>query len=136
ARNGLNTIEYMVPVVFTHGIQQGRITLPSLVRLLCENPAKIFGLYPRKGTLEVGSDADIVVWDPTVQAVASVERQHGTTDFCTFEGFELVGMPVLTMQRGEVVVENGQLVRPQGRACFLPGDPNTAAYNPGGYSVQ
>ena len=136
ARHGLNTIEYMVPVVFTHGVQRGRITLPRLVQLFCENPAKIFGLYPQKGTLQVGSDADLVLWDPAVQTTASIERQHGNTDFCSFEGFQLVGMPVLTMQRGEVVVENGQLIRPQGRARFLPGNPDKAAYAAGGYKVE
>ena len=136
ARHGLNTIEYMVPVVFTHGVQRGRITLPRLVQVFCENPAKIFGLYPQKGTLQVGSDADLVVWDPAKETVASIERQHGNTDYCTFEGFQLVGIPVLTMQRGEVVMENGQLVRPQGRARFLPGDPNKAAYAKGESKVE
>ena len=106
------------------------------MQLLCENPAKIFGLYPQKGTLQVGSDADLVLWDPAQQTVASIERQHGNTDFCTFEGFQIVGMPVLTMQRGEVVMKDGQLVRPQGRARFLPGDPNKAAYAKGGFKVE
>ena len=61
---GLTTLEFMMPVVWTHGINGGRMTLPKFVQVFCENPAKIFGIYPRKGILQPGSDADIVVWDP------------------------------------------------------------------------
>lgn len=136
ARAGFNTIEYMVPIIFTYGVQSGRITLPRMVKVLCENPAKIFGLYPRKGALKDGSDADLVVWDPAVRTVASSKHQHGNTDLCSFEGYELGAMPVLTMQRGEIVMENGKVVRPQGRARFLSRDTSKAAYSPAGYSVD
>ena len=92
-----------MPIVWSNGVNQGRITLPRLVQVFCENPAKIFGLYPKKGTLQVGSDGDLVIWDPAKTHV--VEQQHGNTDFSSFEGFRLLGMPELTMQRGSVIVE-------------------------------
>jgi len=131
---GANTIEHMMPVIWSRGVNEGRITLPVLVRQLCENPAKIFGLYPQKGSLQEGSDADLVVWDPT--ATHKVRGQHGNADFSTFEGFELLGMPVLTMQRGDVVIEDGELVRPPGKARFIPGVPDRAAYALKGYNVR
>jgi dihydropyrimidinase len=134
ARYGLNTIEFMVPVVWSYGVNRGRITLPRLVQVFCENPAKIFGLYPKKGALEPGSDADLVIWDPSRPHV--VAGQHGNADFSSFEGFQLVGMPALTMQRGEVIMENGQIQARPGRGRFLRCDPNLSAYAQKGHKVQ
>jgi dihydropyrimidinase len=127
---GLNTIEFMVPVVWSHGVNTGRITLPRLVQVLCENPAKIFGIYPQKGTLQPGSDADLAIWDPAKRH--TVTRQHGDADFSSFEGFELLGMPTLVMQRGQVIIENDQVVGSPGQGQFLSSDVNRAAYAPGG----
>ena len=133
ASYGLNTIEFMVPVVWSHGVNTGRITLPRLVQVLCENPAKIFGLWPRKGSLAPGADADVVLWDPAKKH--TVDRQHGDADFSSFERFELLGMPELVMQRGEVIIENDTLVRRPGQARFLAADPNQAPYAPHGSVV-
>ena len=130
---GLNTIEFMVPVVWSYGVNKGLITLTRLVQVFCENPAKIFGLYPKKGVLQPGSDADLVVWDPA--KLHRVDRQHGNTDFSSFEGFDLLGMPELTMQRGNVIMENGKIVGRPGQGRFLPGDPNSAAYAPRGHKL-
>lgn len=130
---GLNTIEFMVPVVWSRGVNAGRITLPRLVQVLCENPAKIFGIYPQKGALQVGSDADLVLWDPAKKH--TVTEQHGNADFTSFEGFELLGMPVLVMQRGEMVIEDGKVARQRGRARFLASDVNSAAYASNGHEV-
>ena len=132
-RYGLNTIEFMVPVVWSRGVNTGRITLPRLVQVFCENPAKIFGLYPQKGTLQRGSDADLVIWDPKKFQV--VEKQHGNTDYSSFEGFELKGMPELTMQRGQVIMEKGKIVAKKGRGRFLKGDPNSTPYAPKGHKI-
>ena len=130
---GLNTIEFMVPVVWSRGVNTGLITLPRLVHVLCENPAKIFGLYPQKGALAVGSDADVVIWDPSKQH--TVTRPHGNGDFTSFEGFELLGMPVLVMQRGNSIIEDGEVIGKPGRARFLRSDPNVSAYAQKGYKV-
>ncbi|PZC50397.1 MAG: dihydropyrimidinase [Chloroflexi bacterium] len=130
---GANTIEHMMPVIWSKGVNEGRITLPVLVKQLCENPAKIFGMYPKKGTVKVGSDADIVIWDPTKQH--KVMGQHGNADFSTFEGFELLGMPITTMQRGQLIVEHGELVSKPGGAQYIPGDPNVTAYASNGFKI-
>jgi dihydropyrimidinase len=103
---------------------------------MCENPAKIFGLFPKKGALRIGSDADIVLFDPTIRHTMSAEAQHCRADFTMFEGKEVLGKPVFSMQRGEVVIEDGELRRPSGKARFLPGDGDVAAYSPSGYAVE
>jgi dihydropyrimidinase len=136
ARFGLNTLQYMSSVVFTEGVQKGRISLARFVQVMCENPAKIFGMYPQKGALKPGSDADLVVWDSELSGTASIENMKGNADFCTFENFQLQGMPILTMQRGNVIVEDGKLVAQQGHARYVPGDPSRAAYAPGAHRVE
>jgi dihydropyrimidinase len=136
ARFGAPWVEQMLPVVYHDGVNGGRITLPRLVQTMCENPAKIFGLYPKKGTLQVGSDADLVLLDPTVKLTISEKEMHGNADFTLFEGKEVIGAPVFSMQRGEVLLEDGQLKRKQGNAKFLPGNRNLAAYAKNGFLVE
>ena len=128
--NGLSTLEFMMPVVWSHGINTGRITLPRFVQLFCENPAKIFGIYPQKGVLQPGSDADLVIWDHSKPHLVGL--QHSKSDFSTFEGMDLLGMPVLTMVRGKVVIEDGKLVGRQGGAHYVPGNPDATTYAPHG----
>ena len=133
---GGNWVEQMLCVAYHEGVNMGRITLPRLVQVMCENPAKIFGLYPQKGSLDPGSDADIVLFDPTVEHTLSAETQHCNADFTMFEGKQVVGKPVLTMQRGEILVENGVIQRPKGRARYLPGNRDLTAYAESGHSVS
>jgi dihydropyrimidinase len=135
ARFGAPWVEQMLSVVYHDGINGGRITLPRLVQTMCENPARIFGLYPRKGTLQVESDADLIFLDPTLPVTISSRNMHSNADFTVFEGKQVIGAPVFVMQRGEVLIENGQLKRKQGRARFLAGDRNLAAYAKNGYPV-
>ncbi len=135
ARFGAPWVEHMLPVVYHDGVNEKRITLPRLVQTMCENPAKIFGLYPRKGTLQAGSDADIVLLDPVKKLTISEQNMHGNADFTIFEGKEVVGAPVFSMQRGEVLLENGALKRKQGNARFVPGKPDLAAYAGKGFPV-
>ncbi len=130
---GGNWVEQMLCVAYHEGVNAGRLTLPRLVQVMCENPAKIFGIYPQKGSLSPGADADIVLFDPTVEHTLSAEAQHCIADYTMFEGKRVVGMPVLTMQRGEILVENGEMRRPKGRAKYLPGNPDLAAYAPSGH---
>ena len=132
---GGNWAEQMLPVVYQDGVNGGRITLTRLVQVMCENPAKIFGLYPKKGALRTGSDADIVLFDPTLNHTLSAEAQHCKSDFTMFEGKEILGKPVFSMQRGRVVIEDGELKRSVGEARFLPGNSALAAYAPGGHAV-
>jgi dihydropyrimidinase len=125
----------MVPVIFSEITRNSRISFQRLVKLFCENPAKIFGLYPTKGVLQEGSDADLVLWDPKQKWTVESSSLGGNGDFTTFEGFELLGLPVLTMQRGNVVMRNGKVVGRQGDAKFIPGDVNSAPYANQGYPI-
>ena len=113
---GGNWAEQMLPVVYEEGVNKGRITLPRLVQVMCENPAKIFGLYPKKGVLQPGSDADLVLFDPTLRHTLGAKSQHCLSDFTMFEGKEVLGKPIFSMQRGEAVIEDGELKRPPGKA--------------------
>ena len=133
---GGNWAEQMLCVAYQEGVNMGRLTLPRLVQVMCENPAKIFGIYPQKGSLDPGADADIVLFDPSVEHTLSAEAQHCIADFTMFEGKQVTGQPVMTMQRGQIIVENGIMQRPKGRAEFLPGNPNLAAYAPSGHKIN
>jgi dihydropyrimidinase len=132
---GGNWAEQMLCVAYHEGVNMGRITLPRLVQVMSENPAKIFGIYPQKGSLDPGSDADIVLFDPSARHTLSAEAQHCVADFTMFEGKEVTGRPVFTMQRGEIIVEDGIMRRPKGQSRFLPGNPDLAAYAPSGHKV-
>jgi dihydropyrimidinase len=136
ARFGAPFVEQMLPVVYHDGVNGGLITLPRLVQTMCENPAKIFGLYPRKGTLQVGSDADLVIFDPTVRFTISAQTMHSNADFTLFEGKKVIGMPVFSMQRGEAIIENGKLKRKPGNARFLPANRDMAAYAKNGFPIE
>src|SRR5262249_32960339 len=92
--NGLPGIEDRLPVLWTHGVRAGRISANQFVAYMSTNPAKIMGLYPRKGALLPGSDADIVIWDPEKTVRQGVARSHQRTDYNLYEGWELTGSPV------------------------------------------
>ena len=96
-----------------------RISLNRMVELLCTNPAKLFGLYPRKGTIAVGSDADIVVFDPERKLTISAASQRSRTDYNLYEGSEVTGTPEVVLLRGKVLVENDELVAEPGIGRFV-----------------
>jgi dihydropyrimidinase len=106
-------------MIHEFGVRGGRISLNRMVELLCTNPAKLFGLYPRKGTIAVGSDADIVVFDPTKKMTISASTHHSRCDYNLFEGTEVTGSPELVLLRGNVLVENGDLVASPGIGQFV-----------------
>jgi dihydropyrimidinase len=112
--------ETMLTVTYDEGVNTGRIGPCRLVQLLCENPAKIFGLYPRKGTIQKGSDADLVLFDPNQAVTIQSQNQHSGVRYTLYEGRNCLGTPVLTMQRGKVLIENGELKKKPGDARFLP----------------
>jgi dihydropyrimidinase len=117
---GSPQVETVLTVAYDEGVNRGRISLPHLVRLLSETPAKIFGYYPQKGTIAPGSDADLVVFDPAVRHTITKATQHSKANYTLYEGRECLGKPVLVMQRGRVLVEDGQLVAQPGSAKYLP----------------
>ena len=115
---GSPQVETMLQLVHD-GAVRGLLSLERMVRVLSENPARIFGLYPMKGTLTPGSDADLVVFDARARARIEHRTQHSRASYTAYEGRDVVGTPVLTMQRGEILVERGELRAKPGRARFL-----------------
>jgi dihydropyrimidinase len=117
--NGGPGLENRLQMIHHFGVRAGRITLNLMVELLATNPARLFGLYPRKGTLAVGSDADIVVFDPEKRVTISAATQHSRCDYNLYEGTEVVGSPEVVLLRGNVLVENGELVASPGIGRFV-----------------
>lgn len=107
--NGMPGVENRLGLLFTYGVVPGRISINRFVDLTSTRPAKLFGLFPRKGTIAVGSDADIVVWDPGVTSVITAKEQHQRVDYTPYEGFKQVGKAVQVFLRGRQVVLDGRL---------------------------
>ncbi len=118
--NGAPTIEHRLGILHTLGIATGKMTWTRLVDAWATAPAKIFDLYPKKGVLKVGSDADICVFDPRQTEILSVKTHHSRNDRCVFEGFEQKGKTTLTIQRGRIAWRNGELTAQRGFGRFLP----------------
>jgi dihydropyrimidinase len=117
--NGIPAIEDRVNLLYTYGVSRGRLSLERFVDAASTRAAQLFGLYPRKGTVSVGSDADLVIYDPSYRGIVSAATSHVNNDYSGFEGFELDGRPMLVTVRGEVAAENGQFVGTPGRGQLL-----------------
>ena len=117
--NGGPGIENRVHLLHHFGVRTGRISLNRMVELTSTNPARIFGLFPRKGTIAVGSDADIVVFDPEKRLTISAATHHSRADYSLFEGTEVIGAPELVLVRGGIVVEGDELVARPGHGSFV-----------------
>jgi dihydropyrimidinase len=117
--NGAPGLENRLHMIHEFGVRAGRISLNRMVELLCTNPAKLFGLYPRKGTIAVGSDADIVVFDPDRPFTISSATDHSKSDYNLFEGTDVTGTPEVVLLRGQVLVENDELVAEPGVGQFV-----------------
>lgn len=116
---GMANLETMVPMLYSEGVRKGRISLQRFVAVTATNPAKLMGLYPRKGTIAVGSDADVVIFDPDKQVTIRHQDMHSNQDWELHEGFRLTGWPVMTLSRGDVIVEDGKLTASPGRGQLL-----------------
>jgi dihydropyrimidinase len=117
--NGLPGIEDRLPVLWTTGVRSGKISANQFVAYNSTNPAKIFGLYPRKGALLAGSDADIVIWDPEKTVTYGVAHAHQRTDYNLYEGWELTGMPEKVFLRGRLIVDGDRWLGHSGEGRFL-----------------
>jgi dihydropyrimidinase len=117
--NGGPGLENRLHMIHEFGVRAGRISLNRMVELLCTNPAKLFGLYPRKGTIAVGSDADIVVFDPEREHRITAASQHSKTDYNLYEGTTVHGTPEVVVLRGNVLVEGDELVAEPGIGRFV-----------------
>lgn len=117
--NGLPGVGDRLPVLWTYGVRAGKLTPNQFVALNATNPAKIFGLYPRKGALLPGSDADIVLWDPQKKVKYGLAHAQHRTDYNLYEGWELVGYPEKVFLRGELIVDNERWLGKRGAGQFL-----------------
>ena len=106
---GHNGIETRLPVVYTKFVSTGRISIEKFVDITSTNAAKILGMYPQKGAIATGSDADIVLFDPDMNKTITLDGLHADSDYSIWEGFECQGYPVMTILRGKIIVENGEL---------------------------
>ena len=118
--NGIPGIETRMALLFSEGVGKGRIDLPTFVALTATNAARLYGLYPRKGTIAVGSDADIVIWDDEREVTISNDLLHHNVDYTPYEGMSVRGWPGAVLSRGDVVWENGEVAGEPGRGQFLP----------------
>jgi len=118
--NGVPGIELRLPLLFSEGVGKGRLDLNAFVALTATNHAKLYGLYPKKGTIAVGSDADIAIWDPQRETTITAGMLHDNVGYTPYEGRRLGGWPVTVLSRGRIVVEDGKLTAERGSGTFLP----------------
>ena len=118
-RAGLSNLQVVRPMLYSEGVVRGRISEERFVAVTSTNAAKLFGLYPRKGTIAVGSDADIVLWDPAETRTIRDEDMFSGAGFSVYSGWEVTGWPVMTLRRGEVVYENGEIRAGPGSGALL-----------------
>ncbi|MDP6154956.1 MAG: dihydropyrimidinase [Candidatus Thermoplasmatota archaeon] len=116
---GMPGSELMMPLVYTYGVREGKITLNQFVRYLCTNPAKIFGMYPAKGSLQVGTDADILIFDPDQKVTVDYRNMETNCDWSPYQGWELTGYPHITLLRGKVIAREGSFVGHVGGGKFI-----------------
>ena len=126
--NGVPGLEIRMPMLFSAGVGTGRIGLNRFVDLCCTRPAKLYGLYPRKGSIAVGGDADIAIWDPELKVTISQDMLHDNLDYTPYEGRVVTGWPVTTLSRGTVVWDDGAVLGEPGRGQFLRCDLPAAAH--------
>ena len=117
--NGVPGIELRLPLLFSEGVGKGRLDIHEFVALTATTPAKIYGLAPRKGTIAVGADADLAIWDPAKEVAIAAERLHDNVGYTPYEGRRIRGWPVTVLSRGRVVVEDGKLNAGRGSGKFL-----------------
>ncbi len=121
--NGIPSLEDRVNLYYTYGVKRGRIDLEKFVETASANAAKLFGLYPRKGAIQIGSDADLVVYDPQYRGKISAATHHMNLDYNSFEGFEIEGRPSVVTVRGKVSIRDGEFVGEAGRGQLLRREP-------------
>ena len=118
APGGAPGVEARIPLMLAE-VSAGRLTLAKLVALCCANPARLFGLYPKKGVIAVGSDADLVIIDPDLKTIMTHDKLHENCDYTPYEGLPLSGYPVITISCGEIIVQDGRFLGNKGRGKYL-----------------
>src|SRR5215204_3243718 len=121
--NGRGGIEDRMPVLWNAGVNTGRLTKEEFVAVTSANIARILNMYPKKGAVAVGSDADIAVWDPGATKTVTAKRQLSRIEYNVFEGFECRGLPIVTLSRGRVAWKDGEVRAQKGDGQYVPRDP-------------
>lgn len=117
--NGAPGVELRMPLMYTYGVLERKLTLQKFVEVTSTNVAKIFGMYPQKGTIAIGSDADLVIFDPNKEVTVTQSMLNENVDYTPFEGFKLKGYPEITLSRGEVIAKDGKYLGAEGRGKFI-----------------
>jgi dihydropyrimidinase len=120
--NGVPGLETRLPLLFSEGVGKGRIDIHRFIELTATNPAKVYGLYPRKGTIAVGADADIAIWEAEREVTITADMLHHNVDFTPYEGMKVTGWPAMTLSRGDVVWDDGVITAERGRGRSLSCD--------------
>lgn len=118
--NGIPGVATRLPILFSEGVMKGRIDINQFVAVTSTNHAKLYGLYPRKGTIAVGADADIALWDPTKRVTITNDMLHHGADYTPYEGLDISGWPVRLLLRGKTIVEDGHFAGPSPHGNYLP----------------
>ena len=121
--NGTGGLEDRMPLLWTYGVATGRLTMNEFVAATSANSAKILNMYPRKGSITVGADADIVVWDPNREKTISAKTQQSSIDYNVFEGMKVKGLPRFTLSRGVMVVQESEMHTREGHGQFVAREP-------------
>jgi dihydropyrimidinase len=124
--NGTGGLEDRLPVLWTRGVNTGRLTMNEFVAVTSTNIAKILNLYPKKGAVLAGADADLVVWDPKRKKTISAKAQQSAIDYNVFEGIEVEGLPRFVMTRGKVSIVENEIKTEQGHGRFVGREPRGA----------
>ena len=125
-RPGAENLQTMLPMLYSEGVRKGCLSLGRLVEVLSTNVAKLMGLYPRKGTIAVGSDADLVLFDPDLTRTIDAAILHSNADYSVYEGWEVTGWPLVTIRRGEIVYADGEIVGQPGSGELVRRGPTQA----------
>src|SRR5262249_24494871 len=123
---GMSNLETLLPRLYSEGVRRGRISLPRLVELVSANPARLAGLAPRKAAIAPGAHADVVVFNPERTRTVHAAEMHSAADYDVFGGGEVRGWPEITLSRGEVIFQDGEVLGRPGRGRFQP----RAAFSP------
>jgi dihydropyrimidinase len=123
-RPGVADLETLLPMLFSEGVNKGRISIHRFIEVTSTNAARLFGLFPQKGTIAVGSDADLAIWDPELTRNVEAGAMETNADYSPYEGWEVTGWPVVTLSRGEVVCENGTVTGTPGRGRLVRRGPS------------
>jgi dihydropyrimidinase len=119
ARQGVADLETLMPMLFSEGVVTGRISLDQFVDLTSANAARLFGLYPRKGVIAVGSDADLALWDPQERRTVDGARMRSRADYSVYDGWDVQGWPRIVVQRGQVLLADGEIIARPGQGQWL-----------------